>query len=398
MAAAGPVRGTKVLVLGRGRPIDCGSMLLADLGADVVMVEDPERDLSLDEVAPAIDGLGYQRMAFCRNKRSVALRATVPAQLAVIHRLLDWADVVLYDSANPVGRELAGTVRDLATRRPDLIACDGSTWGSFGERAGSAGNDLVLQASAGCMDLTGEADDPPTRAGTAIFDFVSGTYIAIAVLAALYGRQRSGDGRRIEVAGYDAAVTLLSNMASAYFATGEHRSRLGTGHISIFPYNAFKTSDGEIVIAIFTQAFWSKFCVGIGRPDLLENPRYKSIPDRMKAKDELSAILDALFLERTTDEWSAILQEADVPYGPVLPVGRALALDQTIERGMTPTVAGLSRPVRTVGSPLRFLLSDGSTYRPDVRRAPRMGEHDPATILATGAETSNEASVQASSR
>ncbi|MDQ7905543.1 CoA transferase [Phytohabitans sp. ZYX-F-186] len=380
---AGPVRGTKVLVLGRGLPIDCASMFLADLGADVVMVEEPGSGPATDDVAPAIDGLGYQRLAFCRNKRSVALRAGDAAEREAIHRLLDWADVVLYDSANPIGRDLAGTLGEVATRRTELITCDGSTWGSFGERAGWAGDDLVLQASAGCMDLTGEADDPPTRAGASIFDFVSGTYIAIAVLAAVFRRQRAGAGQRIEVAGYDTAVTLLSNMASAYFATGEHRSRLGTGHISIFPYNAFRTSDGEIVIAIFTQAFWSKFCAGIGRADLLENPRYKTIPDRMRAKDELSAILDELFLRRTTDEWSEILREADVPYGPVLPVGRALSLDQTTHRGMTPALTGLSRPVRTVGSPLRFLLSDGSTYHPPARRAPRAGEHDLASILST---------------
>lgn len=392
---SGPAQGTRVLVLGRELPVDYASMILADVGADVVMVEDPDHPASFDDVTPAADGLSYYRLAYCRNKRSVALRTRVPGELDVVRRLLSWADVVLYDSVDAGRRGLADVLAQAVAGRSELIVCDAAPWGSFGEAAGRSGNELTLQAVAGCMDLTGEFDDPPTRAGVPVMSFVTGSYVAIAVLAALYERQRTGLGRRVEVAGYDAAVAVLSNMASAYYATGEHRSRLGTGHITIFPYNAFRTSDGEIVIAIFTQAFWSKFCVGIGRADLLDEPRYKTIPDRMRAKDELSEILDALFLERTTDEWRAILEKADVPYGPVLSVGEALTLDQTTAREMTPLITGLPGAIRTVGSPLRFRFSDGSTFRPSARRAPWPGEHDAESITADPARNGGREASQA---
>lgn len=375
---AGPLAGVRVVVAGHPLPLASSSMILADLGADVVLVEDPDAPDPFEQAGPALDGLGYQRLAFGRNKRSVALRLAREADRGVFARLVQSADVVLYDSAGRDGAAVTAVLQDASEK---LIAVDGAAWGSFGSRVGRTGQDLHMQAVAGCMDLTGEFDDPPTRAGIPLFDLVTGTYIAIATIAALVGRQASGSGERIEVAGFDTAVVLLSNMASAYFATGEFRSRLGTGHISIFPYNAFRTSDGEIVIAIFTQAFWVKFCEGIGRPELHENPRYRSIPERMKHKDELSAILDEMFLTKTTDEWADILEKADVPYGPVLSVGRALTLPQSVERGMVAEMTGTSRPVQTVASPLNFRFADGSLYRPPARRAPLPGEHFPEQIL-----------------
>lgn len=380
-----PLETVRVVVAGHALPLASASMMLGDLGADVVLVENPDAPDPFELAGPAIDGLGYHRLAFGRNKRSVALRLSHDGDREVFARLLQSADVLLYDSASPDAARLVSAANAARIARPQLIVCDGAAWGSFGERAGRQGHDLDMQAAGGCMDLTGESNDPPTRSGIPLFDLVTGTYIAIATIAALIGRQSSGKGERIEIAGFDAAVVMLSNMASAYFATGEHRSRLGTGHISIFPYNAFKTSDGEVVIAIFTQAFWTKFCEGIGLPELLENPRYKSIPDRMLAKDELSAILEELFLTRTTDEWAAILETADVPYGPVLSVGRALTLPQTIERDMAPRLTGLSKPVQTVGSPISFQYADGSRYVPPSRRAPRVGEHDSAQVLKTWA-------------
>jgi crotonobetainyl-CoA:carnitine CoA-transferase CaiB-like acyl-CoA transferase len=385
-----PLDGVRVVVAGHALQLASASMMLGDLGADVVLVEDPDAPDPFEQAGPVIDGLGYQRLAFGRNKRSVALRLSREADRDIFARLLQSTDVLLYDSAAADGAALTSMLRVAVAARPQLIACNGAAWGSFGARAGQAGHDLDMQAAGGSMDLTGEANDPPTRAGIPLFDLVTGTYIAIAVIAALVGRQASGRGERIEVAGFDTAVVLLSNMASAYLATGEHRSRLGTGHISIFPYNAFRTSDGEIVIAIFTQAFWTKFCEGIGLPELLENPRYRSIPDRMLAKDELSAILEKMFLTRTTDEWAAVLETADVPYGPVLSVGRALSLPQTLERGMVTPLTGLSTPMQTVGSPIGFHYADGSIYRPPAHRAPLPGEHDPARILRGWAEIGQE--------
>jgi crotonobetainyl-CoA:carnitine CoA-transferase CaiB-like acyl-CoA transferase len=377
-AVPGPLAGTRVLEVGDGLPTAYAAMILGDLGADVVKLErSPD-----EELEPRLGDRGHIRVAYDRNKRSIAPDLAHPGAAEVVRRSVRWADVVLHD-LGPDARVADLTGDDLAAQNPDAVVCRVSAFGASGSHAGFPGGDLVMQALSGSMDLTGERNDPPTRAGVPATDIFTATYAVIGVLAGLRARVESGTGRAVDVAALDVSVALLSNMSGAYYATGDYRSRLGTGHISIFPYNSFPTSDGEVVIAIFTQSFWGKFCTAIGHPELLADERYATIANRMERKDELTERFNEIFSRRTTAEWCAALEAADVPYAPVSSVGEALDHPQTLARDMTPTITGggPDLPVtRTVGSPLTFDYADGSRYAPPMRLAPRRGEDTEAYV------------------
>lgn len=354
--STGPLAGVHVVEIGTDLPTAYAGMILGDLGADVVKVENGRAE----ELEPTLGPLGHVRVVHDRNKRSVAPDADL------LRRAVRWADVVLHD-LGPDARVAGLTADDLAGLNPDAVVARVTPFGSTGSHAGVPGGDLVMQALSGSMDLTGEKNDPPTRAGVPATDIFAATYAVIGILAGLAAR----GGRTVDVAALDVAVALLSNMSGAYYATGDYRSRLGTGHISIFPYNSFPTSDGEVVIAIFTQSFWGKFCTAIGHPELLADERYATIANRMERKDELTERFNEIFARRTTAEWCAALEAADVPYAPVASVGEALDHPQTHARGLTPTIAGTT--TRTVGSPLTFDYSDGTRFVPPTRLAPEPG-------------------------
>jgi crotonobetainyl-CoA:carnitine CoA-transferase CaiB-like acyl-CoA transferase len=375
----GPLAGIRVLEVGGDLPTTYAAMILGDLGADVVKIE---RSVP-EEVEPLLGRLGHTRVVYDRNKRSVALDLTHGDAAETLRRAVGWADVVLHD-LGPDARIAGLTAEDLGALNPDAVVGRVSPFGTTGRQAGDRGGDLVIQALSGSMDLTGEKNDPPTRAGVPTTDVFTAAYTVIGVLAGLLARPGSRAGRRIDVAALDVAVALLSNMSGAYYATGDYRSRLGTGHISIFPYNSFPTSDGEVVIAIFTQSFWGKFCDAIGHPDLLTDERYTTIAKRMERKDELTERFNEIFAQRTTAEWCEALEAADVPYAPVSSVGEALDHPQTLAREMTPPITGADPDLpatRTVGSPLKFAYSDGSRFAPPMRLAPARGR-DTQTFLA----------------
>jgi len=381
-AVDGPLAGIRVLELGEELPVAYAAMILGDLGADVVKVE---RSVS-EEIAPRLGRLGHTRVVHDRNKRSVAPDLDHADAAEALRRAVAWADVVLHDLA-PDARVAGLAAGDLGGANPDAVVVRVSPFGATGRHAGDRGGDLVMQALSGSMDLTGERDDPPTRAGVPATDIFTATYAVVGALAGLQARSGSGTGRAVDVAALDVAVALLSNMAGAYYATGDYRSRLGTGHISIFPYNSFPTADGEVVIAIFTQAFWGKFCAAIGHPELLTDERYATIANRMERKDELTERFNEIFAQRTTAEWCEALEAADVPYAPVSSVGEALDHPQTLAREMTPPITGTGPGVpvtRTVGSPLKFAYSDGARYAPPMRLAPERGRDTEAFLAELG--------------
>ncbi len=213
--------------------------------------------------------------------------------------------------------------------------------------------------------------------GIPLCDLGAAVYAVIGVLGEVLGRRRATPAGRVEVAKLDVAVALLSYMGVGYFADGESPTRVGTGHSTIFPYNSFMAADGEVVVAPFTQRFWRKFCTAIGREDLTRVDSYEDFASRLRTKDELLAILEPVLRQRTVAEWIEVFRLVDVPAGPVLDVGGALELDQTVQRGLIHDMAladGSSE--RTVGSPFRFLRSDGHRLRAGPASSPlRRGGH-----------------------
>jgi CoA:oxalate CoA-transferase len=381
-----PLAGLRVLELSTTRAGAFAGTVLADLGADVVKVEDGNALSPTDsprEQGPA----QVDRLAFDRGKRSVLVDLAHPEATVLLERLLDRCDVLLTE-----GDAAARPALEAAGRRSGdraLVTCRITAFGPTADAAvpvtTPASEDLLVQALSGNMDLTGEAGGAPFELGIPLCDLAAGIYVVLGVLGSIVG----GGGRHVDVAKMDVAVALLSYMAVGYFADGVAPTRVGTGHSTIFPYNSFRARDGEVVVAPFTQRFWRNFCTATGREDLLAVDTYKDFARRLRHKEELLAMFEPVLAERTVEEWIEAFRKADVPAGPVLSVGAALQLSQTVERGMTPEIEWEDgQRTRAAGSPFRFHYADGTVFQPRPGRPPRPGEHTDDLLAAADPDTS----------
>jgi crotonobetainyl-CoA:carnitine CoA-transferase CaiB-like acyl-CoA transferase len=357
--------------------------VLGDLGADVVKIEaHPDEPDS----TPAQD---IDRIAFDRNKRSVVIDVEHPTGRDIVLRLLAKSDVLLdeYQLANftRLGLDEAA----LLAANPRLVHCSITAFGaapvSATPKVDSSPAELVTQALSGNMDLTGEAGGAPFELGIPLSDLGAGVYAAIGVLGAVVGGGRCGRHTRVEVAKIDVAVALLSYMAVGYFADGDSPTRVGTGHATIFPYNAFRARDGELVVAAFTQRFWRNFCATTGRTDLTTVDTYKDFASRIREKETLLRLLEPILAERTVAQWVESFRRADVPAGPVLTVQGALELAQTVQRGLTPRFQlENGEYTRSAGSPFKFRYANGNSFIPSAKRPPARGEHTVTVLSALG--------------
>ena len=319
-AIAGPLDALRVVEVGTHRAGSFAGAILADLGADVVKVEQP---IPPGDTAPPEE---TERLAFDRSKRSVAVDLARPEGRDVLARLVARSDVLLDELAPAEASRLGLDDPAGPARGGRLVHCSVTPFGPA--PAGPVPvthpgcEDLLVQALSGNMDLTGEAGGPPFELGIPLGDLGAGVYAAIGVLGALAG----GAGARVEVAKLDVAVALLSYMAVGWFADGEVPTRVGTGHSTIFPYNAFRALDGEVVVAPFTSRFWRNFATAIGREDLTLLDAYRHFAGRLQHKDALTAIFTPILAERTVADWLETFAAADVPCGPVLTVQGALEL------------------------------------------------------------------------
>ena len=386
VAGMSPLDGLRVVEVGTGRAGSFAGAILADLGADVVLVE--QRPATGAAADIAADGpAAADRLIHDRNKRSVAVDLGSRGGRDVLARLVARSDVLLDEllPAERTGLDLDGPASD---RR--LVHCSITPFGAAPVAAVPVTHpgceDLLVQALSGNMDLTGEAGGPPFELGIPLGDLGAGVYAAIGILGAVV----SGVGARVEIAKVDVSVALLSYMAVGWFADGEVPTRVGTGHSTIFPYNAFRASDGEVVVAPFTSRFWRNFATAIGREDLAQVDTYRHFAARLRDKDALMKVFEPILAERTVAEWLHAFAAADVPCGPVLTVQEALELDHTVERGLVLSVEDEhGATVRTVGSPFRFRYVDGTSYTPQVRRPPYIGEHTDG-LLETSPSTRGE--------
>jgi formyl-CoA transferase len=348
--------GIKVLDLCRVVSGPFATMHLGDLGADVVKVEDPRHgDESRRYGPPFIAGESAYFLSINRNKRSCAVDLKSPAGRDVVLALAGVADVVI-DNFRPGTLDGWG-LGDEALRQgnPRLVRCSITGFGRTGPDADRPGYDLILQGESGIMDITGEADGPPTKVGTSIADLVTGLYASQAVLAALMRRERTGVGGRVDVSMLDAMASLLTFNAGMYFASGESPKRRGNVHPTISPYETFQASDGWINLGVANDKFWSLFCDVIGGKDLEADPRFRTAPQRAANRADLVGILRPIFAGRTRAEWLAVLRGAGIPAGIISRVGEVCEAPQLVERGMVQSaphpVAG---DVRFVARPVRF--------------------------------------------
>ena len=324
------------------------TQLLASLGADVVKVEPLGGDHARDWGPPFVEGEGAMFLASNSGKRSLALDLSDPRGLEALLRLADRSDV-LVQSLRPGAAEQHGfgaeTVR---ARNPRLVYCSIGAFGSKGPLRNQPGYDPLLQAASGIMSVTGVNEMPPVRVGVSLIDFGTGVWAALGVVAALYERDRTGEGRSIEVSLYETALSLLSYQLVGYLGTGGIPGREGSAFAQIAPYQVFPTRDGELMIVAGNDKLFRALCRVLGVLELAEDERFLTNPGRVRHRGELIPPLEAATRERTTDELLAALIDAGIPASPVRNVGEAAEHEQTQALGMLQALDGLT----TVAQPL----------------------------------------------
>ena len=370
--AGGPLAGVRVLDLSTMLSGPFGSMILGDLGADVIKIETPDGGDGTRRFGPYfVEGESAYFLSINRNKRGLVLNLKLDEGRQVFYDLVRVSDVV-YENFRPGVAERLGI--DYATLRginPRVICCGCSGFGSAGPYAQRPAFDIVVQAQTGAMSLTGEAGGPPMKLGVAVGDIAGGMYAALGVVAALYHRAATGEGQPVETDMFSAVLSWLVPYSGFYLASGEVPTRTGTSHPQNFPFQAYPTKDGHIVFNGHPPKFWSLLCGCLGLPEVERDPRFATDDARRRHKAELDAILEARLRTRTTAEWLAALVRAGVPAGPINDLAEALADPQVEANGMLLT---LQHPkagaVRATGNPVR--MADARTEHAP---PPLLGEH-----------------------
>ena len=374
-----PLADVRVLAIEQFGAGPWATLQLADLGADVIKVEDPAAGGDVGRYVPPFqdgeDSLFFE--TFNRNKRSVSLDLRHERGREVLLDLVAAVDVVFSNLRGDQPKRLGLTYAQLAERNPRIVCCSLSGFGMTGPRAREGGYDYVMQGLAGWMSLTGEPDGPPTKSGLSLVDLSGGYVAAIAILAGLWRARRDGAGCDCDISLFETALAELMYVGTWAATEGfEPPRRPNSAHPSIVPFQNFRTADGWIVVACAKQSLWVSLCGALGRPDLADDPRFADFAARDEHRDELLEILAAAFAERPTGAWLEVLGEAGVPSGRVNDVAAALEDEQAVARD---AVVAIGHPrlgtVREVASPLRV----GDTERP-LRPGPARGEHTDAVL------------------
>ena len=368
-----PLNGIRVLDLTRVLAGPYCTMLLGDMGAEVIKVEEPGKgDDTRAFGPPFVGGEAAYYLSVNRNKKSLTLNLKAPEARGILRRLIRWADV-LVENFRPGTMERMGLgYATVKAWNPRLVYCSISGFGESGPDAGRAGYDLIVQGESGLMDLTGDPNGPPFKVGTAIGDLVSGIMGAHAIVLALYARNRTGAGQQIEIAMLDVVAGLLAYNAGIYFATGQSPTRRGNQHPTIVPYETFKTSDGWLNIGVGNEPLWGRYCEVIERPDLRDDPRFTTAPRRVENREELIPILNEIMAKRSRVEWIARLDAAGIPCGQIRTVGEVLTSPHLKARGL---ITSLPHP--TAGSLSMTGIALGLKGTPGVIRTPPplLGQH-----------------------
>lgn len=351
-----------------------GSVHLADLGAEVIKIEDPASGGDTGRYVPPFasgeDSLFFE--TFNRNKKSISLDLAHPAGQRVFRDLVRVSDVVYSNLRGDVPERIGITYAALRELNPAVVCCSLSAFGMTGPRRAEPGYDYVLQGIAGWMSLTGEPDGPPCKSGLSMVDFSGGLVAGMAILAGLHAARRDGTGGDCDVSLFDTAVAMLSYQATWHLTEGFEPERKGrSAHPSLVPFQAFPTADRWIVVACAKEKFFPRLAAAVGRPGLAADPRFATFADRRANAGQLQAELDEVLTSRPAQHWLDALRAAGVPCGPVNDVAEALSDPQTLARGLVVTTEHphLGR-VEQVASPVRV-----GAARPDYRRAPLRNEH-----------------------
>jgi crotonobetainyl-CoA:carnitine CoA-transferase CaiB-like acyl-CoA transferase len=366
-----PLAGIRVLDLSRVLAGPLCSMVLGDLGADVIKVERPGKGDDTRQWGPPFVGSDAAYfLALNRNKRSVSIDLRTEEGVRDARRLADDSDVLIENFRPGLMEEFGLGYEELSATNPGLVWCSLTAFGSAGEAASRPGYDIIVQALCGLMSVTGEPGRPPAKVGVALLDVITGLYAAIGILAALGGKRETGKGTRVDVALFDASVAAMVNQAANTLLGGVVPEPMGTAHPNIVPYQAFSAQDRPFILAAGNDRLFDRTTDAIGRTELASDPRFATNAERVRNRDQLIPMLADAFSERPAAHWLRELQERSVPCAPILrmdevfatPEGDALVQEIEDERGLLRLVAD---PIRLAGMMLPVRLPP-----------PSVGEHN----------------------
>ncbi len=378
----GPLDGIRVFDLTRILAGPSCTQMLADLGADVIKVErsgtgDDTRKFAPPYIKDADGNETSESAYFCaanRNKRSVTLDISKPEGQVLARQIIAKSQVLVENFKTGGLAKYGLAYYDLKDEYPGLIYCSITGFGQTGPYALRPGYDVLIQAMSGMMSVTGEPHGEPMKSAIPVADLMAGMYAGVAINAALRHREITGEGQRIDISMLDVMVAFSTVLGMNYLSTGEVPKRLGNQHPNIVPYQAFKTGDGDMILAVGNDSQFQRFCEIAGRPDLPEDPRFATNGDRLKHRDEIVPIVQELMLQKPTDFWLKALEESSISGGPINRLDQVFAdphvnaRDMTLEMDYPATKGG---KVTLINSPMR--LSETPT---EARLAPPMlGEH-----------------------
>ena len=376
-----PLTGIRVLEVGVFMAAPFASMQLADLGAEVIKIEDPRSGDPVRASGPFVEGESSPYLRLNRNKESVALDLKSDAGKRAFLTLVETADVVIENLRPGAMARMGLDAAGIHAVNPRVVYASGSGWGQDGPLAPLPGLDIMAQARSGLMSITGTPGGEPAKVGVPLCDLVCGLYLALGVTAALRERDRTGRGQAIDVSLFEAGVSLAVWEAGKYFATGEVGGPLGSAHQSQAPYQAFRTADGWLTIGANTPNTWAGLCRTLGMDDALADERYADATKRHQLREELQDVIEARTTSRTTADLLAALNEAGVPSAPINDYGQVFTDDHLNTRGFFWDAPHPSLPPqRQIGSPMRMSAS------PPVRdhAGPPLGADTRAVLTRAG--------------
>jgi crotonobetainyl-CoA:carnitine CoA-transferase CaiB-like acyl-CoA transferase len=376
------LEGMKVLDLSRVLTGPYCTMMLADMGADVIKVEQPGTgDDTRQWGPPFLEGESTYFLSVNRNKRSLTLNLKHPEGQEVLLRLLRWADVLVENFRPGYLDRLGFGYERLREVNPGLVYCSISGFGATGPYRDKPGYDVLAQAMGGMMGVTGYEGAPPVKAGMSVADIGAGMFAAFGILAALMARQQTGRGQLVDTSLLESQLAWHTYLATAYFATGKVPRRLGSAHPSIAPYQAIRCRDGHVVVAVGNDSLWRKFCGALGLDDLGADPQWATNPQRASRREELITLLESRLTNQTMDELVRRCEESGVPAGPIYNLEQVYSDLHVLAREMVVQVEHpVSGPFRMTGIPVKLSDTPGAVRLPP----PTLGQHTDEVLRALG--------------
>jgi crotonobetainyl-CoA:carnitine CoA-transferase CaiB-like acyl-CoA transferase len=367
-----PLAGVRVLDLTRVLAGPFCSMILGDMGAEVIKIEEPGKGDDTRSWPPFVGGEATYFMAVNRNKQSLTLNLKAPEGRGILQKLARRSDVVLENFRTGTMERLGLGYKALAKLNPRLIYCAISGFGESGPEAARAGYDLVVQAESGIMDITGFEDGPPVKVGTSIADLVAGMSAAHGVSLALLARHRTKRGQKVEISMQDAMAALLTYQAGIYFGTGARPGRRGNKHPSIVPYEVFRAADAYLTLGVANNSLWERCCAALEHPELMKDPRYATETARVQNRDVLVPRLNEILGTRTADDWMKRFEAVGVPAGRIRTVAEVCESPHLMARGMIVTLPHpKAGALRVLGVPVRLHATPGRA----ATAPPLLGQH-----------------------